>query len=198
MGWTCLIDKLQQCWEFGRENCPRQEIFYKEEAPVREGASEEIISEHEIRNYLGRRGDLFLSRQRCVQEGLWHLGRKGEDSSSKIWGQILERNWMWSQQRVPMNEWSAVLKEFGFCKKDNPSRFPCKDWGSGRGVIIKALWGLSPNQSLVPWGPSYPSTSPVSQPRATQFRASLALECPLFIPFIPGFCFKFILSTVAR
>lgn len=53
MGWTCLIEKLQQHWEFGKENRPGQEIFYKEEAQGREGECEEILSEDEIWIYSG-------------------------------------------------------------------------------------------------------------------------------------------------
>lgn len=65
MGWTCLIDKLQQHWEFGK-NCPRQEIFYKEKDHEGEGSSEEIISENEIKNYSGdKRGPFPVKTKMC-------------------------------------------------------------------------------------------------------------------------------------
>lgn len=129
------------------------------------GALRKLSRRMRLRIILGIRGDLFLSRQRCVQERLWHLGWKGENSGSKIWGQILERNGLWSQQREPVSEWSTVLKEFGFCKKDHPSRFPSKDRGRGEGSSSKLSEGSHKNQPLVPWGPSHPSTSSASQPQ---------------------------------
>lgn len=49
MGWTCLVERLQQHWEFGKENCTGPEVFYKEAAQGRgEGGCEETLWEDEI------------------------------------------------------------------------------------------------------------------------------------------------------
>lgn len=85
MGWTCLVERLQQPWEFGKENCTGPEVFYKEAAQGRgEGGCEEILSEDEIQNSSGEKQGPFPVKTGVCSERLWCPGWKGENQVQEM------------------------------------------------------------------------------------------------------------------
>lgn len=140
MGWTCLIEKLQQHWEFGKENRPGQEIFYKEEAQGREGECEEILLRGwDMDLFWGALGTFSCQDRGVFGKGSGILGGKERTPGPGFGGEILERTERGPNNRVPVSEWSAMLKGL----KDHPSRSPSKDRGRGGGSSSKLLRAIS-------------------------------------------------------
>lgn len=139
---------------------------------------------------LGRNADLFLSRQRCVQDRLWLPGWKGKISSSKIWGQILGKKANKQNCFGPQGacEW---MQDFSLAR--NLIQMPQQRRG--------ASWGLS--EALLE-----PAVSSLTS-HSTPFTSRLQLLTPVLhwlwkACFLfhsdqeSGLCFQFILPMAAR